>query len=248
MKLKDKVAIITGASRGIGRAIALLFAEEGAKVVVNYLHSKEKAEEVLSKIKEIGGEAILIQGDVSKEEDRRKMVEETIKQFERIDILVNNAGVYFRNTLEESNEEIWEKTINNDLKAPFMLSKLVSEIMLKQKSGKIINIASIAGIKPRGKSIEYQIAKAGVIKMTKALALALAPYINVNCISPGHTMTDMTGYDKDPEKKKRTESNIPLGRIGQPEDIAKAALFLASSDSDYITGANLVVDGGRSLN
>ncbi|MCD6547502.1 MAG: SDR family oxidoreductase, partial [Nanoarchaeota archaeon] len=120
--------------------------------------------------------------------------------------------------------------------------------MLKQKSGKIINIASIAGIKPSGKSIEYQIAKSGVITMTKALALALAPYINVNCISPGHTMTDMTGYDKNPEKKKRAEANIPLGRVGQPEDIAKAALFLASSDSDYITGINLIVDGGRSLN
>lgn len=141
-----------------------------------------------------------------------------------------------------------KKTIGIDLKAPFVISKLVSEIMLKQKSGKIINIASITGIKPSGKSIEYQIAKSGVITMTKALALALALYINVNCISPGHTMTDMTGYDKNPEKKKRAEANIPLGRVGQPEDIAKAALFLASSDSDYITGINLIVDGGRSLN
>jgi 3-oxoacyl-[acyl-carrier protein] reductase len=248
MKLKEKVALITGASRGIGRAIALLFAKEGAKVIVNYVHSKEKAEEVVSKIRKLGSDAISIKADVSNLEELKFLVEKSIEKFGRIDILVNNAGVYFRNTLEESTEEIWDKTINIDLRAPYFLSKLVSKYMLEQKSGKIINIASIAGIKPRDKSIEYQIAKAGVITMTKALSLALAPYINVNCISPGHTMTDMTGYDKNPEKKKRAENNIPLKRIGQPEDIAKAALFLASSDSDYITGANIVVDGGRSLN
>ncbi len=248
MKLEDRVTLITGASKGIGRAIALEFAKEGAIVVVNYARSQEKAIKIVETIKEEGLEALAIKADISKPLEISQMINKIIERYGKVDILINNAAVYNRHSFFESNEETWNSTINTNLKGTYFCSKLAAEKMLEQKNGVIINMASNAGIIPKKeRGIEYGISKAGVIYLTKSLALTLAPYIRVNCIAPGYTETDMANFYTDKKLKKGIERSIPLRRINMPDDIAEAALFLASKESKNITGQILVIDGGYSL-
>lgn len=243
----NKVALVTGASRGIGRAIALQLAQDGFDVAVHYNKEKEKAYSIVQEIKNIGREAISIKADVSDVKECSRLVEAVIREFKRIDVLVNNAGIMNRNNFEDSTEEIWNQIMDTNLKSVFFLSQYVSRYMKKQKSGSIINISSIAGSMVNSSSIEYAISKAGVIHLTKSLALALAPEITVNSVAPGRTTTDITGYAVNIEKRKMREQGIPLGRVNEPEDIAVAVAFLVSDKARNITGHVLTIDGGEIL-
>ena len=244
MRFKDKVILITGASRGIGKATALSFAKEGAKVIVNYNNAEKEANDVVKEISKIGSEAIAIKCDVSKEEEVKKMISDGIKKFSKIDILVNNAGIVFDVPLFEKTLEQWNKTLGVNLIGVFLCSKYAAPHIKKQKSGAIINISSTNGLDTLStESADYDASKAGVISLTKNLATELAPNIRVNCIAPGWINTDINkGLPKD-YVAEETE-HILLKRFGKPEEIAKAVLFLASDDASFITGTTLVVDGG----
>ena len=246
MRLKDKVAVITGAGQGIGKEIALAFAREGAKVVVTDITGKEK--EVAEEIKKMGREAIALRVDVSKMEDTNKMAEEALKAFGRIDILVNNAGIYPFKPFVEMTESDWDKVINVNLKGTFNCTKAVVETMIKQKYGKIINITSIAGtVVGFPQLTHYCASKAGITGFTRALALELAPYgINVNAIAPGPIETPGT-MTLGKEAYENFKKVIPIGRWGKPEDIANLAVFLASDESSNITGQVIVSDGGYTV-
>ncbi len=248
MKLKNKIALITGASKGIGRAIALEFAEQEAIVIINYNKSEQEAKELEEEITKKGKLAHSIKADISKISDIIKMKEEIIKKYKKIDILINNAGIYEKNHFFESTEQSWDLTINTNLKGVYFCSKIFSEIMLNQKEGRIINISSNAGIMPRkDKGLEYGISKSGLIYLTKSLALTLAPYIRVNAIAPGYTETEMSSFYGNPSLKREIEKKIPLQKVNLPEDIAKSSLFLASDEAKNITGQILIIDGGYSL-
>ena len=247
MKLKNKVALITGSSRGIGKATALLFAREGAKVVVDYHISHfepdadKNANEVVKEINKIGSDAIAIPCDVSKEEQVKKLVKEAIETYDKIDILVNNAGIVYDTPFLKKTVEQWNETLHVNLIGTFLCSKYVAEHM---KKGKIINISSTNGINSfNPESMDYDASKAGIIILTRNLAKELAPNILVNSIAPGWVNTEM---NKDlPEELVREETDkIYLKKFAEPEEIAKAALFLASDDANYITGITLIVDGG----
>lgn len=245
MDLKEKVAIITGAGSGIGRATALLFAKEGAKVVVaDWI--EEGGKETVEQIKEQKGEAIFVKTDVSKAEDIDKMVKTCLDNFGRIDILVNNAGIYRAYNLHEMSEQDWDKIIDVNLKSVFLGSKRVIPEMLKQGRGKIISTASIAGLVGFAQSGAYCASKGGIINLTREMALEYAPKgINVNCVAPGLIKTAMTkDMLDDPATKEFLESSTPYPRLGEPEDIANAFLYLASDKSDFVNGEVLVVDGG----
>lgn len=245
MRLKNKIAIITGAGSGIGRAIALAFSKEGAKVAIADL-SEERGQETVKQIKKQDGEAIFIKTNVSKSGDINKMVETCLNHFGRIDILVNNAGIYEACNLHEMSEQDWEKIIDVNLKGVFLSSKRVIPEMLKQNKGKIINIASIAGLVGFAQSSAYCASKGGIIALTREMALEYAPKkINVNCLAPGIIKTAMTkDMLADPSTKKFLESSTLYPRLGEPEDIAQAAVYLASDESDFVNGEVLVVDGG----
>ncbi|GIM47552.1 beta-ketoacyl-ACP reductase [Collibacillus ludicampi] len=239
-----KVAVITGGSRGIGKAIALKFAEKGAKVVVNYSGSQAAAEEVVSAIRSQGGEAIAVQGDVSRYEDAERLVTTALETYGRVDILVNNAGITRDNLLIRMKEEEWDAVIDTNLKGVFHCTKAVARPMMKQRSGRIINIASVVGLMGNPGQANYVAAKAGVIGLTKTAAKELATRgITVNAVAPGYIETDMTAALEDTYKQKLFEQ-IPLGRLGKPEDVAGVVLFLASDDAAYMTGQVLSVDGG----
>lgn len=243
--LEGKVAIVTGARRGIGRAIALKLAKEGANVVVTDL-SKEDCEAVVKEIKGLGSNGIALKLDVTKEKDVKRVVESTKKKFGRIDILVNNAGIFIQEDLEKMDSSTINKIIDVNLKGPISFIKEVIPIMKKQRHGKIINIASIAGFVSFEKSSIYCATKGAIVNMNRELAVELGKYkINVNGVAPGVIETKMT---EDLLKNKKTKSellkNIPYGRTGKPEDIANAVAFLASDESEYITGETIVVDGG----
>lgn len=243
MKLKDKVAIVTGSSRGIGAATARLFAKEGANVVVNYRASKREAEKV---VEEIGKAGVLVQADVSKEEDVKRLVQETIERFGRIDILVNNAGEILRPGDWKSDQDTWHKTIDINLTSAWLMTREVAPIMQKQKSGSIVSVVSVYGFLGAAPVLAYTSAKGGLITMTKSFAKELAPDIRVNAVAPSNVMTDMTkGAGKELIEFFRQQT--PLKRIATPDELAKAILFLASGDASYITGEILVVDGGYSL-
>ncbi|QOR68528.1 3-oxoacyl-[acyl-carrier-protein] reductase [Cytobacillus suaedae] len=242
--LNGKVALVTGASRGIGRAIAVELARQGANVAVNYSGSEAKANEVVDEIKALGRESIAIQSNVGDSDSVQNMVKEVISTFGTIDILVNNAGITRDNLLMRMKEDEWDDVININLKGVFNCTKAVTRQMMKQRSGRIVNIASIVGVSGNPGQANYVAAKAGVIGLTKTAAKELASRnITVNAIAPGFITTDMT--DKLPEEVK-TEmlKQIPLAKFGEPKDIANVVLFLASEQSNYMTGQTLHVDGG----
>ncbi len=240
--LREKVASITGASRGIGRATALALAAEGAKIVVNYARSGSAAEEVVREITTAGGEAIALQADVSKAEEVDNLIEQTIDKFGRLDILVNNAGITKDNLLLRMKLEEWQAVIDLNLTGVFLCTKAVSKIMLKQRSGRIINITSVAGQMGNPGQANYSAAKAGVIGFTKTVAKELASRgITVNAVAPGFIETDMTSDLKSEEIIKF----IPLRRYGKPEEVAGTIRFLAADPAAaYITGQVFNVDGG----
>lgn len=245
--LNGKVAVITGAGRGIGRAIALQFAQYGSKVVLNYRNSIAQVEELLSAIKEAGGEAIAVQADISKEDEAKKLIGEAVKTYGRLDVLVNNAGITKDNLLMKMSETDFDSVIDINLKGTFFCMKHASTVMLKQKSGKIVNISSVVGLTGNIGQVNYAASKAGVIGMTKTAARELASRgITVNAVAPGFIETDMTDALSD-KVKEATVANIPLKRYGIAEEVAGAVSFLASEAANYITGQVLQVDGGLAM-
>lgn len=242
--LTGKTAIITGASRGIGAEIAKRFAQAGAKVVVNYSGSQEKAEAVVEAIKENGGEAIAVKADVADSEAVKAMVDAAMDTFGSVDILVNNAGITRDNLMMRMKDDEWDDVINTNLKGVFICTKAVTRQMMKQRSGRIVNIASIVGVMGNAGQANYVASKAGVIGLTKTTARELSSRgITANAIAPGFITTDMTD-ELGEDIQKTMLAQIPLGRFGKPEEVAKAALFLASDDSSYMTGQTLHLDGG----
>lgn len=244
MLLDGRHALVTGASRGIGRAVALAFAAEGASVALNFAGNVAAAEAVRAEIESAGGKAILVPADVSDENAVEDMVKTVTEAFESIDILVNNAGITRDGLLLRMKEEDWDAVLNTNLKGIFLCTKAVSKFMMKKRYGRIVNMASVVGVTGNASQANYAAAKAGVIGFTKAMAKELASRgITVNAIAPGFIRSDMT--DVLPDKVKEAMlAEIPLGRAGEPADVAKAALFLASDQAAYITGQVLKVDGG----
>jgi 3-oxoacyl-[acyl-carrier protein] reductase len=246
--LDGRIAIVTGASRGIGRAIAERFAAEGASVVVNYVAGSKTAEAVVAGITTAGGTAVAIQADVSKKASVDQLVAATLARFGRIDILVNNAGVHVAKGVMETSEEDWDLTIDINLKGPYLCSKAVVPTMIKQGAGTIINMSSNSGLyHPSAmRFTEYVVSKAGLNGLTKAMALALGPEIRINAICPGWIRTDMIEA-LDPEVHQRILDETALKRWGTTGDIASAAVFLASDEASFITGELLIVAGGRGM-
>ncbi|WP_075528452.1 3-oxoacyl-[acyl-carrier-protein] reductase [Sporosarcina ureilytica] len=243
-RFEGKSAIVTGASRGIGREIALQLGREGAKVAVNYSGSKDKAEEVVQLIQEAGGEAFAIQADVSNADSVKNLVDVTIATFGSIDILVNNAGITKDNLLMRMKEDEWDDVIDINLKGVFLCTKGVTRQMMRQRAGKIVNVASIVGVSGNPGQANYVAAKAGVIGLTKTSAKELASRnIYVNAVAPGFITTEMTDALSE-DVKEQMLATIPLAKLGNAEHVAKTVLFLLSEDADYITGQTIHVDGG----
>jgi glucose 1-dehydrogenase len=249
MKLGGKVAIITGGSRGIGRAIALALAREGAGVVVNYVAAAASAAEVVAAIRAAGGQAVEVQGDVGDLSHHGRILAAAVERFGRLDILVNNAGMARRQPFLEATAEAWDEVTGVNLKGVYFLSQAAARVMAAQRSGKIVNISSVHDRLPMPANSIYCIAKAGMVMLTKSLALELADHgIQVNCVSPGAIATD-ENKDRldDPVFLAKILEKIPSRRIGTVEDVTGAVVLLASSEADYVTGATLYVDGGMLL-
>jgi len=247
MKLKDKTAIVTGASQGIGRGIALGLAEAGADVTVNYHQNIDGAEAVANEISNLGRQAIVAQGDVSKSSDVDRMTRETLRAFGKIDILVNNAGIYVVGAIEDIKESDWDRVIQVNLKGVFLCCQAVGRHMIEKKSkGSIINVASISAHMPEANGGAYTPSKAGVIGLTRLLALEWSKYgIRVNALCPGPVLTPLQRIAYPTERLlEARNSAVPLNRHGTPEEMARVAVFLASDDASYITGADINVDGG----
>lgn len=245
--LEGKVALITGGSRGIGRSIAIAMAKAKAKVVINYQGNESAAQDTLNQVLSMGGEGYIVKTDVSLSRDVDEMIREVINKYGRIDILVNNAGITRDNLLLRMKDEEWDKVINTNLTGVFNCVRAASKHMMKQRYGKIINISSVVGLAGNPGQVNYSSAKAGIIGLTKSVARELASRgIMVNAIAPGYITTDMTDEISD-SMKEQLKSRIPGGRLGNPEDVANLALFLAGSGSDYITGQVISVDGGMNM-
>lgn len=245
--LTGKVALVTGASRGIGRAVALKLADAGAKVAINFAGNLEKAEEVKAEIESRGGEAILVQGKVDNFEVVNAIIKKIVETWGTVDILINNAGINRDNLLLRMTETEFDEVIATNLKGVFNCTKAVTRIMMKQRSGKIINMTSVVGLTGNAGQANYAAAKAGIIGFTKSVAKELAARgVNVNAIAPGFITTDMTA--KLPEKiKEETLKQIPMENFGTPEDVANLAAFLVSDQAAYITGQVINVDGGMAM-
>jgi 3-oxoacyl-[acyl-carrier protein] reductase len=243
--LKDKIAIVTGGTRGIGRAIVFELVQKGAKIVFTYLKSDESAGIILDEIKELKGEAEAIKADVRDFKEAKRVVEETINNFGGIDILINNAGILKDKALMMMEPSEWQEVIDTNLTGYFNMAKACIVTMMKQKSGNIVNISSVAGIIGTPRQVNYSSAKAGIIGLTKSLAKEVAPYnIRVNAIAPGYIETDMT---KDLKQKEDFIKMIPFSRFGKPEEVAKVVSFLVSDNAKYITGQVIKVDGGLAI-
>ncbi|MBQ7140539.1 MAG: 3-oxoacyl-ACP reductase FabG [Bacilli bacterium] len=245
MNFNDKVALVTGSSKGIGRSTILEFARLGCNVVINYNNSEYEALELKEEVeKTYNVKALAIKCDISNEEEVKNMINEIINVFGKLDILVNNAGIAIDTTFEDKTVENFRRTLDVNLIGTFLVSKYASKSMLKNKYGKIINISSTNGIDTTYiESLDYDASKAGVISLTKNLASEFAPYINVNTIAPGWVMTEMN-EELDEEFIKDETDKIMLGRFAKPEEIAKVITFLASDDASYINNAVIRVDGG----
>lgn len=247
MLLENKIAVVTGAGRGIGRGIALALAREGAMVVVNYNGSKERAEEVVRTIEEAGGKAAAIQCNISDFEAAKEFFANVVKEYGKIDILVNNAGITKDNLMMKMSEEEFQSVIQTNLAGTFHGVKFVTRPMMKQRQGRIINIASVSGVIGNMGQANYSASKAGVIGLTKAAAKELASRnITVNAVAPGFVATEMTDVLSD-SVKEAAVAKIPLGRFGEVEDIAETVVFLASDKAKYITGQVICVDGGIAI-
>lgn len=239
-----KTAIVTGASRGIGRKIALELGKESYNVVVNYAGNKEKAEEVVSEIKSFGVESFAFQANVSEQDEVKAMIKETTSQFGTIDVLVNNAGITRDNLLMRMKQDEWDDVINTNLKGVFNCVQAVTRPMLKQKSGRIINLSSVVGSLGNAGQVNYVATKSGVEGMTRTFARELASRgITCNAVAPGFIVSDMTDQLSD-ELKEQMKSQIPLARFGEDSDIAHTVAFLASEKASYITGQTIHVNGG----
>ena len=249
MRLSNKVALITGGTSGIGEATAILFANEGAKIVITG-RSEERGKAVVVRVRESGGQAIFIRADVRNALDCRHSVDETLRIFDRLDVLFNNAGVFYPHTVVDCTEEEWDLQMDINLKGTFLMSKFALPRMIEQGSGVIINNSSGWGLVGGDAGVAYCASKGGVVLLTKAMAIDHGPQgIRVNCLCPGDVDTPMLPEDARMRGQKwedylATCANRPMGRIGTAEEIAKAALFLASDESSFMTGATLVVDGG----
>lgn len=242
--LTGKIAVVTGAARGIGRAIALALAEEGAEVVINYHHSEERSLAVKEEIEARGGKAAVMQCDVSDYESCERFVSAVAEMYGRIDIWVNNAGITKDQLLMRMSEEAFDEVIETNLKGTFQCMRFVSRVMVKQRCGRIINLSSVVGIAGNAGQVNYAASKAGVIGMTKSAAKELAGRgITVNAVAPGFIETEMTSVLSE-KVQEQAKNQIPLGHFGTPEDVASAVVFLASEQAKYITGQMLQVDGG----
>jgi NAD(P)-dependent dehydrogenase (short-subunit alcohol dehydrogenase family) len=251
MRLKDKVALITGASAGIGHSAALLFAKEGAKVTVN--SQSERGRAVAIAIEEAGGEALFVQGRVEEPEDAQRMVDATVERFGRLDVLVNNAGIVSPDTVDSCSIENWDRTMAVNVRGVFLVSRPAVKQMLAQGGGSIIHNASIAGVKGLKDRASYSASKGAVVALTKAMALDYVDKkIRVNCVNPGTTLTPslqgrIDAFDDPVAAKKMFISRQPMGRLGEPQEIAAAILYFASDESSFVTGAILNVDGGFTI-
>ena len=249
MNLENKVALVTGSSRGVGRAVALGFAQRGAKVVVNYTSNQGAADEVVAKIESMGSSAIAVKADVALKSDVEVLVNKTLESFNKLDVLVNNAGFTRPAMMVKMEEDQWDQVVDIHLKGAFLCSQAAGKLMKAQKSGKIINVTSVAGLVGTVGQINYSAAKGGIISMTKSIAREMARYnVCANVISLGIVATDMTEKIRTDEKLKEIYMNrILLKRFDEPDDISPAFCFLASDESNYITGQLLCVDGGYGM-
>ncbi|HLJ33807.1 MAG TPA: SDR family oxidoreductase [Ktedonobacteraceae bacterium] len=250
MQFDNKVVLVTGSDSGIGRGIAIEFAKQGATVVINYAHNQEKANEVRQTIEQNNGKAIIIQADVSQYQQAMGLIQQTVEQCKRLDVMVNNAGMEIHSPFLDVTEEHWDRVLNVDLKGAFFCAQAAAQQMVKSKTaGRIINISSVHEDIAMPNNAPYCCAKGGMRMMTRTICQELAPYnITVNNIAPGaiHTPID-ADVEADPEKMKALLAEIPLHRMGQPEEIGKLAVFLASDAASYITGATYIIDGGLSV-
>ncbi len=247
MRLKDKVIIVTGGSRGMGRAYCLRLASEGAKVVVNYLSNEKAASAVANEITKKGGEAIVFKADVGVKADVEKMVEHTVKRFGRLDVMVSNAGLVHKQPLLEQTEATIDRIFRTNLKGSIFCTQAAAAQMMKQGEGKIILCASIVAVVAQPLLSVYTASKGAILSFMRAAALELAPYqIKVNCVLPGTTVTDMSkDVLADPVIKKALIDPVPLGRLGKPEDLEGIVLYLSSDDANWTTGQSFIVDGGH---
>jgi 3-oxoacyl-[acyl-carrier protein] reductase len=246
-RLDNRVALVTGGSRGIGRAIALRLAQDGAHVMISYRTRTPEAQEVVNGIKKAGRQSAAFQSDVSVYAQAKEIIEKIVKDFKRLDILINNAGITKDGLLLRMGEEDWDSVINTNLKSVFNYAKAALHPMMSQKSGKIVNLTSIAGVTGNAGQTNYAASKAGIIGFTKSLAKEVGSRnIQVNAVAPGFVETEMTAKLTEAQRQKLAE-NIPLKRTATPEDIAGVVNFLASPDSDYITGQVICVDGGLAM-
>ncbi|HID87508.1 MAG TPA: 3-oxoacyl-ACP reductase FabG [Anaerolineae bacterium] len=244
-KLKDRVALVTGAGRGIGREIALALAREGAHVTVNYAHSAEGARATVEEARALGVRAIALQADVSRADQVEAMVQRTVDELGRLDVLVNNAAIFSSTPLFEVTEALWDEILAVNLKGVFLCARAAARVMLAQGAGVIVNIASGGGLDPYPgyrTSAPYAASKAGVIMLTRVLARELAPQVRVNCVAPG--IVDSKARPMSKAAKEKFSALTPLGRVGEPADIADVVVFLASDDARFMTGQTLSVDGG----
>jgi glucose 1-dehydrogenase len=251
MQLDQKVAIVTGSDSGIGRAIAIQFAQEGATVVINYAHAQDKAEQVREIIEQNNGKALVIKADVSQYQQAMGLIQQTVEHFNRLDIMVNNAGMEIHNAFLDVTEEQWDRVLSVDLKGAFFCAQAAAREMVKRKTaGRIINISSVHEDLAMPQNAPYCCAKGGVRMMTRTICLELAPYnITVNNIAPGAIDTPIDADVKaNPEKMAALLKEIPQHRMGQPEEVAKLALFLASDAAAYVTGSTYIIDGGLTVN
>ncbi len=247
MKLEGKTALVTGAGRGIGRAAALCLAREGASVVVNYQNNAAAAEETARDIEAAGAQALIVQASVDNAADVERMVQTVKERFGQIDILVNNAGITRDQLLLRMKEEDWDAVLNTNLKGAFLCCKAVAPLMVKRRTGVIVNVGSVIGTVGAAGQVNYSAAKAGLVGLTKSLAKELGSRsIRVNAVAPGFIETDMTRALK-PEQQETVRKQIPLGRLGKPEDVGRVIAFLCSEDAAYIQGILITVDGGLFL-
>lgn len=245
MKLENKVAIITGASRGIGKAIALEMAKEGAKVVVNYVNNCDKAQEVVDEIVNDGGIAMAVKADVSKRSEVKELFEITVREFGTVHILVNNAAILQQQPFETITDDDWDRIFEVNMKGPFICAQECVPYMLENKYGRIINISSIGGQWGGNLAVHYSATKAGIISLTRSLARIYSKEgILTNCISPGLVLTEMSTAEMSTEAGKEKLKSIPVNRPAAPEEIGRIAVFLASADADYLTGQTINANGG----